>query len=78
MLYGAGTIREIQSLKVILDLFYSTTGMELNNRKSYNRVNEMEALVEAKEQLEILFPFEASNLDVEIKYVEIKLGPLPK
>jgi hypothetical protein len=43
MLFGAGTVREIQSLKEILDLFCSTTGMELNSRKSSIRVNEMEA-----------------------------------
>lgn len=53
MLFGVGTVREIHSLKAILDFFCSATGMELNSRKSSIRVNEMEA--EAREQLDSSF-----------------------
>jgi len=73
MLFGASNVKEIQALKEILELLCLSTRMELNNKKSSIRVNELEA--EEKEILERQFPFEILNLDVKIKYLGFVIKP---
>jgi hypothetical protein len=60
MLFGAGTIKEIQEIKDILTLFCKATGMEINNNKSSIRVCELDD--EIRNILGSCFSFEVMDV----------------
>jgi hypothetical protein len=66
MLFGAGTLKEMQEIKDILTLFCKATGMELNNKSSI-RVCELD--VEVRDLLRAMFSIEVMDIESEIKYL---------
>jgi hypothetical protein len=73
ILFGStSNVKEFHVIKDISDLFFSTTGRDMNMGKSSIRYNALG--FEAHEQLIFFFPFSISDIDEGIKYLGFELN----
>jgi hypothetical protein len=73
MIFGVGNVKEFQQLKFILDLFFSTTDMQINvtNSTMLICVIKEDMLL----QLDELLPLNHRRIEEGIKYLGFKLKP---